>query len=363
MYSPEDTAWMRQALTEAECAINHASPNPRVGCVIVREGHCLASGHTQPPGEPHAEAAALGEARRRGLDLRGATVYVTLEPCSHFGRTPPCVDALIQAGVSRVIAAIEDPNPLVSGRGLQRLREAGIDVRVGLLATEATELNIGFIKRMSTGFPWVRAKMAISLDGRTGLANGESKWITGPEARLDGHRFRARACAIATGVGTVRHDDPALTVRGLEFERPIRQPRRFIFDHLGIMPANAQVLLGGATIIAADKAPEGLPRNVQVVHFPDGRGKIDFVAAMRWLASQEVNELHLEAGARLTGPLIEAGLVDELLVYLAPKLLGVQGREMFTLPSPEHLSQVRSFDLHDLARIGDDVRMIFRTPS
>lgn len=365
MFSPADADWMRLALAEAERAVNHATPNPRVGCVLVKDGQVIGSGHTQPPGEPHAEVMALRDARQRGANVAGATAYVTLEPCSHFGRTPPCVDALVEARLARVVAAIEDPNPLVAGRGFARLREAGIEVRVGLLATEATEMNLGFIKRMTTGLPWVRVKMAISLDGRTGLADGQSKWITGPEARRDGHRFRARACAVATGVGTVRHDDPALTVRDLTLERPIRQPRRFVFDHLGITPPTAKLLdasTGGATLILAERVPPGLPAHVETVQFPDGRGKIDFVAALRWMASEGVNELHLEAGARLSGPLIEAGLADELLVYVAPKLLGHTAREMFTLPAPASPTDARTYDLHDVARFGDDVRLIYRTP-
>ncbi|MCS6996881.1 MAG: bifunctional diaminohydroxyphosphoribosylaminopyrimidine deaminase/5-amino-6-(5-phosphoribosylamino)uracil reductase RibD [Casimicrobiaceae bacterium] len=365
MFTAADAEWMRLALAEAERAINHATPNPRVGAVLVRDGKLLGRGHTQPPGGPHAEVMALRDARARGAEVAGATLYVTLEPCNHFGRTPPCVDALIEARVARVIAALEDPNPLVSGRGFARLRESGIEVRVGLLAAEATELNLGFIKRMTLGLPWVRVKMAISLDGRTGLADGRSQWITGEEARLDGHRFRARACAIATGVGTVRHDDPALTVRGLDFGGALRQPRRIVFDHVGNMPPNARVLdaeTGGATLILADKTPPGLPAHVRTVHCPDGRGKIDLLAAFRWMASEGINEVHIEAGARLTGPMIEAGLVDELLVYVGPKLLGLEAREMFTLASPRSLEAARTFDLHDVARFGDDVRLIYRTP-
>jgi len=353
---------MRLALSEAQRAINHASPNPRVGCVLVRDGVLIGKGCTQPPGEPHAEVMALRDVRSQGLDPAGATAYITLEPCCHFGRTPPCVDALIEARVARVVAALEDPNPLVSGQGFARLRQAGIEVRVGLLSAEATELNLGFMKRMTLGLPWTRVKLAISLDGRTGLADGRSKWITGDEARLDGHRYRARACAIATGVGTIRHDDPALTVRGLEFDRPVRQPRRLVFDHLGVTPPAAKALAGGALLILADRVPPGLPEHVETVHFPDGRGKIDFAAAFRWLGRQAINELHVEAGARLTGPLIEAGVVDEVLVYVAPKLLGPAAREMVTITSPDSMESVLRLDLVDVARLGDDVRLLYRLP-
>ncbi|MGL5004209.1 MAG: bifunctional diaminohydroxyphosphoribosylaminopyrimidine deaminase/5-amino-6-(5-phosphoribosylamino)uracil reductase RibD, partial [Casimicrobium sp.] len=232
MFSTIDEKFMRRALELAALAMNHATPNPRVGCVIVRDGQVLSEGFTQRPGEPHAEAHAIKQARSKQLELSGATAYVTLEPCNHFGRTPPCTEALVEAGIKRVVAAVQDPNPIVSGRGLARLRDAGIEVRAGLLEHDAREMNIGFIKRMQTGLPWLRCKVAASLDGRTGLSNGASQWITGEAARLDGHRYRARACAVATGSGTVRHDDPLMTVRGVETVLPLRQPLRIVFDHL-----------------------------------------------------------------------------------------------------------------------------------
>jgi diaminohydroxyphosphoribosylaminopyrimidine deaminase / 5-amino-6-(5-phosphoribosylamino)uracil reductase len=360
MFSTSDEQWMRRALDLATLAMNHATPNPRVGCVIVRDGQMLSEGFTQRPGEPHAEAHAIKQARSRQVDLTGATAYVTLEPCNHFGRTPPCTEALIDAGIKRVVAAMQDPNPIVSGRGLARLREAGIEVRAGLLEHEAHELNIGFVKRMTTGKPWVRAKVAASLDGRTGLSNGESQWITGEAARLDGHQWRARACAIATGSGTVRHDNPRLTVRGVETPLPLRQPLRVVFDHIGEIDPNAKVLQGGALVICADRIPSGLNSEVETICLPDGHGKIDLPRAIEEIGKRGVNELHVEAGARLMGPMIQAGLIDELLVYLAPKLLGRDAREMFSLPEPMKLADAMQFEYQDVRMIGDDVRMILR---
>jgi diaminohydroxyphosphoribosylaminopyrimidine deaminase / 5-amino-6-(5-phosphoribosylamino)uracil reductase len=360
MFSAADEEWMRRALELATLAFNHATPNPRVGCVIVCDGQVLAEGYTQRPGEAHAEAHAIKLARSKGIDLKGATAYVTLEPCNHFGRTPPCTEALIEAGVARAIVAMQDPNPIVAGRGLARLRDAGIEVRVGLCEHDARELNIGFIKRMTTGSPWVRAKVAASIDGRSGLSNGESKWITGEAARQDGHRWRARACAIATGSGTVRHDNPQLTVRNVDTVLPLRQPLRIVFDHLGELDPMAKVLEGGALVICAVRPPRGLRSDVEVVQLPDGRGKIDLARAMLEIGARGVNELHVEAGARLMGPMIQAGLVDELLIYQAPKLLGRDAREMFSLHEPLRLSEAPQFEFHDVMRIGDDVRMILR---
>lgn len=362
MFSSADETFMRRALELAAMAMNHATPNPRVGCVLVRDGAVIAEGFTQRPGELHAEAHAIKNARSKGVNLEGSTAYVTLEPCNHFGKTPPCTEALIGAGVTRVFAAMEDPNTMVSGTGHARLRDAGFDVRVGLLSHDAMELNIGFIKRMTTGLPWVRAKVAASMDGRTGLSKGESKWITGGEARLDGHRWRARACAILTGSGTVKHDDPQMTVRGVETVLALRQPMRIVFDHLGELSASAVVLQGGALVYCADRVPADLASNVEVVKLPDAArpGKIDLAAALQDIGARGVNELHVEAGARLTGPMVAAGLVDELLIYLAPKLLGRDAREMFSFTEPATLAEAMQFDLHDVARIGDDVRVMLR---
>lgn len=356
---------MRRALELAENAMNHATPNPRVGCVIVNDNQMLAEGFTQRPGEPHAEAHAIARAREKGIDLRGATAYVTLEPCNHVGRTPPCTEGLIASGVARVVAAMEDPNPIVSGRGFARLRESGIEVRVGLLEREAREINIGFVKRMQTGLPWVRAKMASSLDGRSGLSSGVSQWITGAAARQDGHRWRARACAIATGSGTVRHDNPRLTVRDVSTVLPLRQPPRIVFDHLGELKADAHVLQGGALVYCADIAPVGLADNVEIVSLPDPkrRGKIDLAQAMIDLGKRGINELHVEAGARLLGPMIQERLVDELLMYVAPKLLGSNAREIFSLAEPPNLDEAIGFEFRDVRMIDEDVRMILRRRS
>jgi diaminohydroxyphosphoribosylaminopyrimidine deaminase / 5-amino-6-(5-phosphoribosylamino)uracil reductase len=360
MFSERDEHFMRRALDLAALAMNHATPNPRVGCVLVRDGQVISEGYTQRPGEPHAEAHAIKSARSKQIELSGATAYVTLEPCNHFGRTPPCTEALIDAGIKRVVVAMQDPNPIVSGRGLARLRDAGVEVRAGLLEHDAQALNIGFVKRMMTGLPWVRAKVAASIDGRTGLSNGESKWITGEAARKDGHHWRARACAIATGSGTVRHDDPQMTVRDVETVLPLRQPVRIVFDHLGELNANAKVLVGGALVICADRVPPGLGSDVEVMQLPDGQGKIDLLRAIKFIGSRSVNELHIEAGARLMGPMVQAGLVDELLVYFAPKLLGRDAREMFSIAEPLHLSEATQFEFHEVRAIGDDVRMLLR---
>lgn len=362
MFSVADETFMRRALELAALAMNHATPNPRVGCVLVRDGVVIAEGYTQRPGEAHAEAHAIKNARARGLNLSGTTAYVTLEPCNHFGKTPPCTEALVGAGVSRVFAAMEDPNPMVSGTGLARLRDAGVDVRVGLLSHDATELNIGFIKRMTTGLPWVRAKVAASMDGRTGLSSGESQWITGAEARQDGHRWRARACAVLTGSGTIKHDNPQMTVRGVATTLPLRQPMRIVFDHQGELSPAAKVLQGGALVYCSERAPTDLPSNVEVVKLPDAKqpGKIDLAAALQDIGARGVNELHVEAGARLSGPMVAAGLVDELLIYLAPKLLGRDAREMFSFSEPGKLADAIQFDLHDVTRIGDDVRVMMR---
>jgi diaminohydroxyphosphoribosylaminopyrimidine deaminase / 5-amino-6-(5-phosphoribosylamino)uracil reductase len=363
MFSATDEKYMHRALELAALAMNHATPNPRVGCVIVRDNAVLSEGFTQRPGEPHAEAHAIKLARIKNIDLRDATAYVTLEPCNHFGRTPPCSEALIEAGITRVVAAMQDPNPIVGGHGFERLRNAGVEVRVGLLEQEAREINIGFFKRMVTGLPWVRAKVAASIDGRTGLANGDSQWITSSAARTDGHAWRSRACAVATGSGTVRHDNPEMTVRGVSTVLPLRQPLRIVFDHLGELDPNAKILDGGALVVCADKAPANMRNNVEIVQFPDGRGKIDLPRALADIGSRGVNELHLEAGARLMGPMIQAGLVDELLVYLAPKLLGRDAREMFSLPEPLKLADALQFEFHDVARVGEDVRLMLRKAS
>lgn len=352
---------MRAALDQAAKGLFLTSPNPRVGCVIVRDGQIVASGHTQRAGEAHAEVDALRDAASRGIDVRGATVYVTLEPCSHYGRTPPCTEALITAGVGRVVAAIEDPNPLVAGKGIAQLRAAGITVETGVLANEAREMNIGFFHRMQHGRPWVRLKIAASLDGGTALTNGESQWITSSAARDDGHAWRARACAILTGIGTVQQDNPQLNVRAVTTPR---QPQRIVVDsQLETDPA-ARVLAGGGTwIITTDAHPERASRlrdaGAEVIVLPTEGVKVDLSALMQLLGQRQMNELHVEAGYKLNGSLLRMGLVDEMLVYLAPCLLGpAQG--MARLPELNALSDRITMRFHRVDRVGDDLRVITR---
>lgn len=358
MFTSSDHAFMSRALELARRGLQTATPNPRVGCVVVRDGQIVGEGWHRRAGEPHAEIVALGEAAGRA---RGATVYVTLEPCSHFGRTPPCVDGLVEAKVARVIAAMEDPNPQVNGRGLSRLRDAGIDVRCGLLQHEATELNIGFVSRMARGRPWVRMKLAASLDGLTALPDGTSQWITGEEARRDGHAWRARACAVLTGIGTVRDDDPRLDVRLVEASR---QPFKVVVDsHLEI-DLDAKVLKGAPAWIACavdnpDKARELRERGCEVIVLPDAHGKVDLAALMGELAARGLNEVHVEAGHRLNGSLVRAGVVDELLMYVAPALLG-EGLGLFRLEAPPDLERRRVLRFTEVDRIGPDLRVLAR---
>lgn len=314
-----------------------------MGCVIVRDGRVLGEGATQPPGGPHAEVCALRDAQARGESVAGATVYVTLEPCSHFGRTPPCVDALLAAAPARVVVAIGDPNPLVNGR-LARLRQAGIAVTTGICREEALALNAGFISRMSRGLPWTWLKMATSLDGRSALHNGLSQWITGPEARADGHLWRARSCVVLTGIGTVLKDDPQLTVRSVQTPR---QPRRAVVDGRFEIPEDARLFDGGEVIVftaRVDAAKQARleARNVRVVSMPAAEpDRVDLPAMMRWLAAQQFNEVHVEAGAGLSGALVAAGCVDELLIYMAPMLLG-DAAGVVRLPLLERLDAARA---------------------
>ncbi|MDP9107582.1 MAG: bifunctional diaminohydroxyphosphoribosylaminopyrimidine deaminase/5-amino-6-(5-phosphoribosylamino)uracil reductase RibD, partial [Pseudomonadota bacterium] len=352
---------MALALDWAAEAINLTSPNPRVGCVIVRDGQLLGAGHTLAAGQAHAEVQAMQDARVRGFDPRGATVYVTLEPCSHHGRTPPCADALIAAGVARVVCAVQDPNPLVAGRGLARLRAAGIAVTCGVMEADAIEMNIGFFHRMRTGRPWVRMKTAASLDGKTALFNGQSQWITGPSARDDGHLWRARACAILTGIGTVQSDDPALTVRAIETPR---QPRRIVVDSRLQIEPSARILQSAPAWIATAQsaAPNEealLAQGHVLLKLPDQNGKVDLPGLMHELGRREINELHVEAGAKLNGSLLREGCVNELLVYLAPSLLG-NAREMFDLPTLTTLSDQTRLHFHEIKQIGPDLRILAR---
>ena len=350
---------MTRALELARRGLYTATPNPRVGCVIVRDGHVVGEGWHERAGEPHAEVHALREAGERA---RGATAYVTLEPCVHQGRTPPCCDALIAAGVSRVIAAMEDPNPQVAGKGLSRLRAANIALESGLMAHAAGELNIGFVSRMTRGRPWVRLKVAASLDGKTALLNGHSQWITGAEARRDGHAWRAQACAILTGIGTVKDDNPQLTVRDVA---TTRQPLRVVVDSRLEMPLDAKVL-GEGTLIAAAAADRAEPmqalraRGAEIIVLPNATGKVELPELMLELGRRGINELHVEAGYKLNGSLLNEGLVDELLIYLAPCVLGDAAHGMFNLPALTALSARRALNIVEVRQIGPDIRVLAR---
>jgi diaminohydroxyphosphoribosylaminopyrimidine deaminase/5-amino-6-(5-phosphoribosylamino)uracil reductase len=331
------------------------TPNPRVGCVVVQDGAIVGEGWHERAGEPHAEIHAL---RAAGTQARGATAFVTLEPCAHQGRTPPCNQALIAAKVARVVAAMRDPNPLVAGRGIAALDAAGIATTCGVLETEAQELNAGFVSRMTRGRPWLRLKIAASLDGRTALANGHSQWITGADARRDGHLWRARACGVLTGVGTVRDDDPQLTVRDVETPR---QPVRIVVDSRLETPASARVLGPGTLIAAAVDDPARAralsERGAEVIVLPNAAGKVDLAALLRELARREMNEIHVEAGVRLNGSLLREGLVDELLVYIAPRVLGDHAHGMFHLPPLETIAAARTLDIREVTMLSGDIRI------
>ena len=353
-----DDALMLRALQLAERGMFTTTPNPRVGCVIARGAQVLGEGWHERSGEAHAEVRALADARERGNDPRGGTAYVTLEPCNHHGRTPPCTDALLAAGIGRVVAAMRDPNPQAA-RGADRLRDAGVAVDIGLRDAEARELNPGWIKRMQTGRPWLRLKIAASLDGRTALSNGASQWITGTAARADGHRWRARACAILTGIGTVRQDDPRLTVRDIATSR---QPLKVIVDRHAELSPTARLLAEGETLVFSAVAPKApWPPHVQTQVLPDRDGRIDLGAMLDALGARGLNEVHVEAGAKLNGALLAAGLGDELLVYLAPCLLGDPARGMLDWPNPiTSLDERVQLRVHSVVPVGDDWRVIAR---
>ena len=369
---------MNLALRLARQALCLTSPNPRVGCVITAtDGTVLGQGHTQRAGGPHAEIMALRNAAERGHSVQGATAWVTLEPCAHQGRTGPCCDALAAAGVGRVVAAVSDPNPLVAGQGMARLAAAGVQTETlnpqDDIALQARELNMGFFSRMERGLPWVRMKVAASLDGQTALQNGQSQWITGPEARADGHAWRARACAILTGIGTVLEDDPLLNVRGVDTPR---QPHLVVVDSRLDMPLHAQLLdtqgegdqarqiwvytaVDPANAAQAEKRAALSARGVTVIDMPGPGGKVDLAAMLRDLAQREINELHVEAGHKLNGSFIRERLVDEYLVYLAPQLLGL-GQGMANLPVLTALNDAVQLSFHSVDRIGPDLRLLLR---
>lgn len=357
-FSDADVAHMWRALELAARGMFTTTPNPRVGCVIVAGEVVVGEGFHERAGEPHAEVNALADALRRGADPRGATMYATLEPCNHHGRTPPCVDAILAAGIARVVVALAEPSRAAAG-GAARLREAGVTVDVGLCANDAYEQNIGFVARVTRGRPWVRTKLATSLDGRTALADGTSQWITGAEARADGHAFRARACAILTGVGTVLQDDPQMSVRAVTTPR---QPRRVIVDRHAHTPPSARILAGADILIVTAGGRNPLwPVNVESLALPDTLGRVDLPALLAALAERGVNELHVEAGAKLNGALLDAALIDELLLYVAPAVLGDPARGMFERGTPLAALAGRSeFAWHDVQRVGADLRIIAR---
>ena len=368
---PMDRIHMARAVQLARLGLYTTGPNPRVGCVLVANGEVVGEGWHRRAGEPHAEVIALSQA---GMRASGATAYVTLEPCCHHGRTPPCTDALIAAGVARVVAAMVDPNPLVSGRGMERLAGAGILVESGLLADEAASLNPGFVKRMSERRPYCRCKLAASLDGRTAMASGESKWISSEPARRDVHRLRAQSGAIVTGVGTVLADDPAFTVRleagaleGLGPDDPTPQPLRVVVDgQLRTPPAARMLRLPGEVAIACMEGPgTGAARaltaaGARVIALPASHGRVDLCALMAWLADREVNEVLIESGPTLAGAALTAGIIDELILYLAPHLMGDDGRGLFHLPGIERMEHRIPLRISDLRRIGPDLRLTLR---
>jgi diaminohydroxyphosphoribosylaminopyrimidine deaminase/5-amino-6-(5-phosphoribosylamino)uracil reductase len=358
LFSDADRSYMARALALAERGLYTTTPNPRVGCVIVKDGRIVGEGWHARAGEAHAEVAALADARDKGHDVREAALYVTLEPCNRHGRTPPCVDAVIDAGIARVVAAMHDPNP-AQASGAARLREAGVQVEVGLLDSEAAMLNVGFVSRMQRGLPWMRSKIAASLDGRTALASGESRWITGAAARADGHAWRARACAILTGVGTVLHDDPQLNVR--EVPTP-RQPLRVVVDRHADTPARARVLAdGNALLVTSGARNDAWPAGIETLALPDGEGRVDLVAMMRELAGRGMNEVHVEAGAKLNGALLRAGLIDELVVYIAGAVIGDPARGMFEFQTPlASLVERMNLEWTSVDRVGDDLRIVAR---
>lgn len=373
LFSADDSLFMAEAISLAKKGLFTTDPNPRVGCVLVKDGKIVGRGWHRKAGTGHAEVNALAES---GTLSQGACAYVTLEPCSHFGRTPPCAQALIDAGVSRVVAAMQDPNPSVSGRGFTMLREAGIDVSWGLMAQESRMLNPGFIKRMECGLPWVRIKQAISLDGRTAMASGESQWITGAAARSDVQRWRARSSAIVSGIGTLLHDDAALTVRPAELglekgyadEVASSQPLRVVLDRNARLPRNGRLLAEQSAVLWCvssdirfdDQAKEisELPY-VEVFQLSDTeKNGSELQQLCRKLAELQCNEVLVEAGAELVGSVINEGLWDELLIYMAPKLLGSEARALAKLPLT-NMSQAKDLVLKDIRQLGNDIRMTY----
>jgi diaminohydroxyphosphoribosylaminopyrimidine deaminase/5-amino-6-(5-phosphoribosylamino)uracil reductase len=362
-----DVTFMARAIQLAKKGQYTTHPNPRVGCVIVKDGKIIGEGYHQKAGQPHAEINALRDVDNG--DTKDATAYVTLEPCSHTGKTPPCANALIEAQISRVVIAMQDPNPQVAGQGIQRLRDAGITVEVGVLEDQARALNSGFIKRMGQGLPWVRIKLAMSLDGRTAMASGESQWITGSDARQDVQRLRAKADAILTGIGTVLEDDPSLNVRitseelaldsGIEYQQPLR----VVLDSTLRISAQAKMLkLDGDIRIytcvddeTKIKALEESGAKITTLNSKDN--KLPIKAVLQDLAKQQINEIHVEAGATLCGALLQEKLVDEIIIYMAPTIMGSDARGLFNLPELEQMKDKIDLKIQDIRAVGDDWRI------
>ena len=366
MYSAVDHQFMSEALAEAQKALYLSNPNPRVGCVIVKDGQVIGRGFTQKVGSAHAEVQALANAKLLGNDPAGSTIYVTLEPCNHIGRTPPCVDALIAVKPEAIFVAMTDPNPLVAGKGLERLKAAGIKVHSGLMEVEARSLNPGFISRMTRGLPWVRMKIAASLDGKTALPDGRSQWITGSLARAEGHHWRAQACAIVTGVGTVKEDNPNLNVRDVQTER---QPWRIIIDSKLETPPTSKILdnvdQSGVIIVCASldatdlqqKAKIFTDRGIEVITMANPSGKVDLPKLFSYLAKErEMNEIHIESGFKLNGSLIRENCVDELLLYYAPIFMG-EGIGMANVIPPNSLSNKDQWKVIDHSLVDPDLRL------
>ncbi|MDP2829152.1 MAG: bifunctional diaminohydroxyphosphoribosylaminopyrimidine deaminase/5-amino-6-(5-phosphoribosylamino)uracil reductase RibD [Sulfuricellaceae bacterium] len=362
MLSAADHAYMSQALRLAERGLTTTMPNPRVGCVIAADGAVVGEGWHERAGESHAEIHAL---RQAGVHARGATAYVTLEPCSHHGRTPPCADALVAAGVQRVVVAMRDPNPQVAGKGIQRLLDAGVSVQTGLMQAQAESLNPGFISRMTRGRPWLRLKVAATLDGKTALNNGVSQWITGPDARRDAHRLRARSCAMLTGIGTVLSDNPAFNVRDVE---TTRQPLKVVVDTHLRMPLDAKMLEGAPVLVATASQDATRIRALELAGAevlsmpasPSSMGGVDLHCLLTELGRREFNEMTVEAGQVLNGALLQAGLVDELVMYMAPILFGDRARGMFGLPEMTEMGMRLDLEVSDMRMLGKDVRITAR---
>lgn len=363
MFSPDDHVFMARALRLAERGLYDTDPNPRVGCVLVKDGEIIGEGWHEKAGEAHAEVNALAVASKNGHTVSGATAYVTLEPCCHHGKTPPCTDALITAGIKRVVAAMQDPHDKVAGQGLKLLQDTGIETSVGLMQQQAQQLNPGFIKRMQTGRPYVRAKLAMSVDGRTAMASGESKWITSDAARADVQHWRARSSVIMTGVSTVLADDPSMTAR---IDGNERATTRVVIDTNLSMPETAKMLkLPGHTIIMTgcdedDEIARLQKAGAEIIEVPLHHGSVDLAAVLDELGKEQVNEVMLETGATLSGAMLQAGLIDEMIIYMAPILMGSEARPLFRLPGLEAMSDRINLAFSDIRAFGEDIRIIAR---